>query len=187
MNVGILNLQGGVIEHANAVTRLGHEVLFMRYPYQLDLVDALIIPGGESTTIGMFMSERGFIEPIKRRAKEGMKIFGTCAGLILLCTNVEGRCYSNIPLFPATVKRNAFGRQKDSFTMDLSVPVIGDPPFKGIFIRAPYIESVGPNVNVLCKIDDKIVMAEYKNFLVCAFHPELTDDLRIHKYFLGVS
>ena len=188
MNVGIINLQGGVIEHANAVTQLGHEVLFIRYPHQIDWVEALIIPGGESTTIGMLMAEKGLIEPVKRRAEEGMKIFGTCAGLILLCTDVEGKSYGNISIFPATVKRNAFGRQRDSFVRNLSIPIIGEPLFKGIFIRAPYIESVGSGVNILCKLDDeKIVMAEYKNILVCAFHPELTDDLRIHKYFLGKS
>ncbi|MGB9683131.1 MAG: pyridoxal 5'-phosphate synthase glutaminase subunit PdxT, partial [bacterium] len=106
----------------------------------------------------------------------------------LLCKEVEGKSYCRIPVFPATVKRNAFGRQRESFVRNLSIPIIGEPPFKGIFIRAPYIETVGPEVNILCKLDDeKIVMAEYKNMLVCAFHPELTNDLRIHRFFLEKS
>jgi 5'-phosphate synthase pdxT subunit len=146
------------------------------------------MPGGESTTIGKLLVKYGFLEPIKELFKREVPIYGTCAGLILLAGSIAGQPRASTPpllgLIDIEVRRNAFGRQRESFEADLNIPKLGPLPFRGVFIRAPWIESVGPNVEVMAKFEDKIVMAQEGKLLVTAFHPELTNDPRIHKYFI---
>jgi len=169
----------------------------IKKPEELSRVDALIIPGGESTTIGKLIVKYGFITPIKELYRKGVPLYGTCAGLILLANRVSnspeaaGKDNSNgankLPLMGLVdmeVRRNAFGRQRESFEAYLDIPKLGNPPFKGVFIRAPLIDSVGPQAEVLARFEGKIVMAQAGRIVVTAFHPELTKDRRIHKYFL---
>lgn len=186
MKIGVLALQGAFREHRRMLERCGAQAIEIRKPEELDDVDGLIIPGGESTTIGKLMVEWGLMDKIKTRAGQGMAIYGTCAGMILLCKDIVGSDQPRLSLLDAVVQRNAFGRQRESFEADLSVPEFGETPVKAVFIRAPYIESVGPGVKVMAKVNDKVVIARQDNLLVTAFHPELTDDDRIHKYFISM-
>lgn len=158
----------------------------MRKPEELKDLDGLIIPGGESTTIGKLMVEWGLLEEIKAKAAKGLVLYGTCAGMILLSKEIIGSDQPRLGLLDATVQRNAFGRQRESFEADMDVPELGPKPLRAVFIRAPYIEKVGPNVKVLAVVNGKIVIARQGNILVTAFHPELTDDTRIHQYFLNM-
>lgn len=191
LNIGILALQGGVAEHARAVAGCGAAYREIKHIRQLSHIDALIIPGGESTTMRKLMVEYGLIEPIKRLAAQGLPIFGTCAGLILLAKEISGGEESAFGLMNIRARRNAFGRQIDSFEINLTVPTLGKEPFKAVFIRAPWIDSVGAEVKILACLDNngpdcgRIVLAEEGNILVSAFHPELTADRRIHQYFLS--
>lgn len=184
--VGILALQGAVEEHALAVKRCGHAPIYIKKPEELSLVDSLIIPGGESTTIGKLLVAYSFVEPLKKLISEGLPTFGTCAGLILLAKKIEEGNQPLLGLMNIKVKRNAFGRQVDSFETNLKING-WERPFPAVFIRAPLITEVGPGVKILAQLEDKIVMAEEKNMLVAAFHPELTNDLRVHQYFLSAS
>ncbi len=186
MNIGVLAMQGAFQEHCKALEKLGVQAIEIRHPEQLDTVSGLIIPGGESTTIGKLMNEWGIIDKIKARAAAGMAIYGTCAGMILLAKKIIDSDQPRLGLMDVTVKRNGFGRQRESFEVELNVPDISQEPIKAVFIRAPYIESVGPNVEIMAQIDDKILIAREGKFFVTAFHPELTNDLRIHKYFLSI-
>ncbi|MCD6122697.1 MAG: pyridoxal 5'-phosphate synthase glutaminase subunit PdxT [Spirochaetales bacterium] len=199
--IGILALQGSFIEHAHAVESIGAEPVLIRLPEQLDNIEGLIIPGGESTTIGKLLEEYNLLKKIKGLALEGIPVYGTCAGMILLARNVESGNEAptgvdspnvssfgvyNLGLIDITVRRNAFGRQLESFEEDLDIPVLGEIPFHSVFIRAPLILRTGEKVRILAALKDKrIVAAEQGNILVTAFHPELTDDLRVHKYFLN--
>ena len=199
--IGILALQGSFIEHAHAVESIGAEPVLIRLPEQLDNIEGLIIPGGESTTIGKLLEEYNLLKKIKELALEGMPVYGTCAGMILLAKNIEdgNRAVSdvnspdttfseihNLGLIDITVRRNAFGRQLESFEEDLDIPVLGEIPFHSVFIRAPLIVRTGEKVKILAVLSDKsVVAAEQGSILVTAFHPELTDDLRVHKYFLN--
>lgn len=167
----------------------------MRLPSQLGSLAGLIIPGGESTTLGKLTVTYGLIEPIKQMAEEGKAVWGTCAGLILLARDVEGLGQPHIGVMDVTVQRNAFGRQVDSFEADLAVPALEavcdagqqGQYFHAVFIRAPLIASVGEGVEVLCRLEDgEIVAARERNLLGTAFHPELTDDTRFHRYFLNM-
>lgn len=176
-------MQGAVREHLRAMEKCGVEAVPIKKAAQMDDICGLIIPGGESTTVGKLMARYGFMEEITGRAGEGMAVFGTCTGLILLAKKISGRNQPVLGLMHITVDRNAFGRQIDSFEADLEVSGL-DKPFHAVFIRAPLIEETGPDVEVLCRMDGRIVMAREKKFLAAAFHPELTDDLRIHKMFL---
>ncbi len=187
LTVGILALQGAVAEHARVVTDCGASYLEIKKSQQLDKVDGLIIPGGESTTMRKLMTKYGMIEPIKELAAQGLPIFGTCAGLILLAKEISSGEPAVLGLMNITARRNAFGRQADSFETDLTISALGKEPFKAVFIRAPWIDSVGKGVNILACFPDcgRIVLAEEDNILVSAFHPELTDDMRIHQYFLN--
>lgn len=189
MNIGILALQGAVREHARAVRNCGALVKEIRQPRDISEIDGLIIPGGESTTIGKLAAEYELIEPLKALAAKGVPVFGTCAGLILLAKRVVEGDQPLLRLMDIVARRNAFGRQTDSFETEITIPILGAPSFHAVFIRAPWIESVGLNVRVLAKLDinngqAKIVLAEEDNLLVSAFHPELTDDRRLHRYFL---
>ncbi len=180
--VGVLALQGAFVEHQAALARCGAGANQVRSAQELDHVEALIIPGGESTTIGKLMQAYGLLEPIRRRCTEGMPIWGTCAGMILLAREVVDMDQVGLGLMDISVKRNAFGRQVESFETELHID--GLPPSRGVFIRAPYVERVWGKTRILSQYEDKIVMVREGNLLATAFHPELTDDTSIHRYFL---
>lgn len=184
--VGILALQGAVREHVRAVAELDAHPVEVRTPEDLSGVDALILPGGESTTMSLLLESSGLFEPIADRLADGMPAFGTCAGMILLASDVlDGRADQRFfKAIDLTVRRNAFGRQVDSFETTLSVD---GAPFDAVFIRAPFVERAGDDVEVLASVDGHPVLCRSGNVLVSAFHPELSDDLRIHALFLGDS
>jgi 5'-phosphate synthase pdxT subunit len=182
--IGVLALQGAFVEHARLLARLGVEVREVRQRKHLDGLDGLIIPGGESTAIGKLLDVLGMTEPVRALGRAGLPIWGTCAGLILLATDV-GRPQPTLALLDIVVRRNAFGSQLDSFETDLSVPALGEAPFPAVFIRAPLIARLGAGVTPLATLTDgTVVAAERDNLLVTAFHPELTGDPRFHRYFL---
>jgi len=184
LKVGVLSLQG-VEEHLEMIKRCGFEGIKVKTVGDLEKVDRLIIPGGESTAIGKLAKIYGLDREIIKKGREGMPIFGTCAGMILLANKVTGVEQIRFNLIDILVERNAFGRQVDSFEADLKIEDFSGKPFKAVFIRAPYIKQVGREVRVLAEFKGKIVMARQKNILVSSFHPELTNDLRVHKYFLS--
>ena len=188
--IGVLALQGAFIEHVKMLRELGAGAVEVRLPEQLRDLDGLIIPGGESTTIGKIATQYGLLEPIREMVAQGKPVWGTCAGMIVLAKDV-GAKQPLVGVMDVRVKRNAFGRQVDSFETDLDVPAInnGNPnPFHAIFIRAPLMEAVGPKVEVLAKLEDgAIVAARQGNLLATSFHPELTHDPRFHKYFLNLA
>jgi len=186
MKIGVLALQGAVREHCHAIRSCGAEPVEIKYVEEFEQVDGLIIPGGESTTVGKLLVRHEMIEPLQRMGAEGFPIFGTCTGLILLAKDIHGSDQPRLGLMDMTVERNAFGRQIASFEMDLSIPEIGEPDYHAVFIRAPYISHVGPSVRVLAEYGGKNLMARENNLLAAAFHPELTEDLRIHRYFLDI-
>jgi len=187
MKIGVLALQGAFAEHINVLHRLEVETMPVRLPRQLVGLDGLIIPGGESTTITSLMLSYNLRTEISRLAENGLPILGTCAGMILLARKVSNDGIEPVALMGITVRRNAFGRQRESFETDLDIPVLGEKPFPGIFIRAPLIEQVTGKVEVLARLGDgTIVAARQDKLLACAFHPELTDDLRFHQYFLDI-
>ena len=184
MKIGVLALQGAFIEHEVVLKRLGVEAVEVRLPKDLEGLDGVIIPGGESTTIGKLAVQYRLIEPLRDMARSGRAMWGTCAGLIFMAKDVR-RDQPLLGLMDVTVQRNAFGRQVDSFETDLEMKDIGGTrPFHGVFIRAPLIESVGPGVEVMARIEAAIVAARQSNLLVTSFHPELSGDDRVHQYFL---
>lgn len=185
--IGVLALQGAFVEHITSLKKLKVEALAIRSTEDLVSLDGLIIPGGESTTIGRLMVHYGFIEALRELSKNGFPIFGTCAGMILLARSVLGLGVETIGTMDIKVRRNAFGRQVDSFEASLSVSALGEAPFPAVFIRAPIIVDTEPEVEILaCLPDGTPVAARQRNLLVSAFHPELTSDLRFHAYFLDV-
>ncbi len=185
MQVGVLALQGSFAEHADALRRAGASPVLVRLPAHLDGIAGLIIPGGESTTIGKLLVNSGLLEPLRAAVMGGMPVYGTCAGMILLARDIGGLDQPLIGVMDITVKRNAFGRQLDSFEESLSVPSLGSDPFRGVFIRAPLIERTGADVTVLATLGDgRVVAARQGTLLATAFHPELTEDGRVHRYFL---
>ena len=177
-------MQGAFREHEKTLAACGVEAAQIRKPQQLDQISALIIPGGESTTIGKLLNEFQLFEPLIKLGREGLPIFGTCAGLIMLARDIAGSAQPRLGLMDISVERNAFGRQADSFEAGLDIPAIGEKPFRAIFIRAPYILRTGSGVEVLASFGEKIVFARQGRFLAAAFHPELTGDLRVHQYFI---
>lgn len=186
--IGVLALQGDFLEHSAVLRRLGIDASEVRLPSQLDGLDGLIIPGGESTTISRLMHQWDLVEPIRARAHEGMAIWGTCAGAILLAERAGDLDREGLRLMDITVRRNAFGRQVDSFEAALEVPVLGPPPFRAVFIRAPVIEEAGPNAEVLASLaDGTVVAAQQGALLATSFHPELTNDARFHAFFLTLA
>ncbi|MFL7791382.1 MAG: pyridoxal 5'-phosphate synthase glutaminase subunit PdxT [Anaerolineae bacterium] len=190
MNIGVLALQGAFIEHEQVLKRIGVEAVEVRLPEHLDRLDGLIIPGGESTTIGKVARRWGLLEPLLAFARSGRPLWGTCAGMIFIAKDVvDGKPDQPLlALLDVTVRRNAFGRQVDSFEADLDVPALGDEPFHAVFIRAPLIERVGEGVEVLAKLGDEMIVAVRQgNLLATAFHPELTEDDRFHRYFLSLG
>ncbi len=184
--IGVIALQGAVREHLQMIERCGARGIPVKYPPELHLCQGLIIPGGESTTIGKLMTTYGFPEEIRSLVEAGMPVFGTCAGLIMMAKRLVEGDQPILGLMDITVRRNAFGRQVDSFEADLLVREITDEekPFRAVFIRAPWIEWVDPRVRVLAEFDGRAVMAVQGRLLVSAFHPELTGDDRIHRFFL---
>lgn len=184
VKVGVLGLQGAIREHVKALETKEAEIVVVKRVEQLEDLDGLVLPGGESTTMRRLIDQYGFLEPLKAFATE-KPIFGTCAGLILLSERIEGVEGSHIGVMDVTAKRNAFGRQRESFEVPLPVKGL-DEDFIGVFIRAPYIEEVGENVEVIATVNDKIVAARDGRFLACAFHPELTDDDRMHQLFIDM-
>ena len=186
--IGILALQGAFIEHEQILRGLGAETVEVRLPEQLEGLDGLVIPGGESTTISKLMDEYGFPGPLLEMVRRGRPIWGTCAGMIMLSKDVRDDRVRTLELMDLRVLRNAFGRQVDSFEADLSVPALGEQPFRAVFIRAPIVADAGDGVEVLARLPDgRIAAARQGKLLATAFHPELTDDPRFHRLFLQMA
>ena len=183
MKIGVLALQGSVREHLDILNNLKVKAVEVKLPDDLNGLDGLIIPGGESTTIGKLMQQYGLDKAILERYKKGMSIYGTCAGAILLAKDIN-LDQPNLGLMDISVTRNGYGRQIDSFEADLNIEKIGK--FRGVFIRAPLVDSVYDGVKVLSQFDGRPVMAEQGHLLITTFHPELTDDSRVHKYFIDM-
>ncbi len=181
MKIGVLALQGAFIEHVGTLRQIGVEGVEVRLPEHLDGVAGLIIPGGESTTMRRLIDRWGLREPILALAARGAPVFGTCAGMIVLAREIADGEPPILPLLDVTVRRNAFGRQLDSFEAEITVPVLGDQPVHGVFIRAPIIERVGPSVDVLARIDGRVVAVRERNIVATAFHPELAGESRFHR------
>ncbi|HTY22751.1 MAG TPA: pyridoxal 5'-phosphate synthase glutaminase subunit PdxT [Desulfomonilaceae bacterium] len=186
MKIGVLALQGDFQEHCQVLKRIGVECREIRLPEDMSDIDGLIIPGGESTTVGKLATTFGLLEPLRDLSKS-IPLWGTCAGLVFMARDV-GHDQPILGIMDMVVQRNAFGRQVDSFEEDLDIKGIPDGPFHGVFIRAPIIQDVGPDVEVMCRVRDKrIVAARQGRLLVTAFHPELTEDDRLHRYFLSMA
>jgi pyridoxal 5'-phosphate synthase pdxT subunit len=186
MQVGVLALQGAFAAHSDCLASIGVQSVEVRTPEQLNSVDALLMPGGESSTMSQLLESSGLFDPISTRIADGMPVFGTCAGMILLASEIldgrsDQRSFSAIDI---SVRRNAFGRQVDSFEGTINSSV-GD--FQGIFIRAPRIERVGDGVEVLGSINNEPVLVRQGNVLAASFHPELSNDARLHEYFVSIT
>lgn len=183
IKIGVLALQGAVREHVQALQASGVEVIAVKKLEQLNELDGLVIPGGESTTMRRLIDKYHFFEPLKQFAKSEKPMFGTCAGLILMAKELVGQKEGHLEIIDMKVERNAFGRQRESFEAELMVKGIADD-LLAVFIRAPLIKEVGENVEVLSKYKGEIVAVKQNQFLACSFHPELTDDYRFHQYFV---
>jgi 5'-phosphate synthase pdxT subunit len=187
MKIGVLASQGAFAEHIAILKRLGVEAVPVRLPEDLKNIDGLIIPGGESTTISKLMLAYKLRDEIRKLAKKGLSIWGTCAGMIMLANRIPDYTVEPLGLMNIAVRRNAFGRQRESFETELSIPVLGKKPFPAVFIRAPLIEQCNDGAEVLARLENgTIVAARQDKLLATAFHPELTDDLRFHQYFLDI-
>lgn len=184
MKVGVLALQGGVIEHINQIEALGHQAMLVKKEEDLEKIDKIILPGGESTTIGKLLAITGLLEPLKKKVIKGLPVWGTCAGMILLAKEIENDSRRHLELMDIKVKRNAFGTQINSFKTSMIIEEVSKEELELVFIRAPYIEQVSENVKTLCKVEGKIVAARQNNMLVTSFHPELTNNCKFLKYFL---
>ena len=183
--IGVLALQGDFREHGETLRRMGSDAPEVRLPRDLDRLDGLILPGGESTTIVRLMRSSGLLEPLRTLARDGFPIWGTCAGMILLAKRLDVTGVPALQAMDITVRRNAFGRQVDSFETDVPIAALGGGPFHAVFIRAPIIDAVGPAVEVLARLADGTpVAARERRLLATAFHPELTPDDRLHRLFL---
>ena len=192
VRIGVVAMQGDFEAHVHAVADAGGEAFLVRTPEQVAEADALILPGGESTTIGKLMARFGVDAAIRDAHERGKPIYGTCAGMILLSKRiVQGEKQGGQPtlgLMDIAVARNAFGRQVDSFEADIAAPkVTGDDPLRGVFIRAPYVAEAGKGVDVLARFHERIVLVRQGNLLASAFHPELTGDMRVHRYFVRMA
>jgi 5'-phosphate synthase pdxT subunit len=188
LKVGVLALQGDFREHANVLRGLGADVSLVRRPEELDAIDGLVLPGGESSVMDKLSRTFGLAEPLKDAIGAGMPVYGTCAGLIMLANSiVDGiRGQQSLGGLDVAVRRNAFGSQGDSFETDLDIPALGEHPLHAVFIRAPVVESVGPKATTLAAlIDGRVVAVEQGNLLGTSFHPEVTGDTRFHEYFLA--
>jgi len=188
MRIGVLAAQGAFAEHIATLHKLQVEAMPVRLPLELSGLDGLVIPGGESTSISHLILAYNLMSEIRNLAKNGLPIFGTCAGMILLANRIsDSDGLEPIGVMDLTIRRNAFGRQVDSFETELKIPALGGKPFPGVFIRAPLIEQVGSKVEIIARLaDGTSVAARQDKLLAAAFHPELTDDLRFHQYFLDI-
>ena len=184
MKIGVLAVQGAFIEHEHIIEKIGHKVIEIRQRKDLDGIDGIILPGGESTVQGQLLRKLDMLDTIKSLISGGLPTLATCAGLILLAEHIDNEDNVHIGTLPVTVKRNAYGRQLVSFVR--TVPMKGFDEFPMTFIRAPYISSINDNVDVLAAVDDRIVAVQYNNQIGLAFHPELSDDTRIHEYFISL-
>jgi 5'-phosphate synthase pdxT subunit len=187
MKIGVLASQGAFIEHITILKQLDTEAVPVRLPGELKGLDGLIIPGGESTTISRLMTAYNLMEKIGTLARGGLPLFGTCAGMILMAKHISGNNSPSLGLMDISVRRNAFGRQIDSFETEIPIPALGELPFPAVFIRAPIIEHCDKGVETIARLKDgRIVAAREGKMLVAAFHPELTNDTRFHQYFLDI-
>lgn len=184
MRIGVLAVQGAFIEHEHIIEKIGHEVVEIRQKKDLDGINGIILPGGESTVQGQLLRKLDMLDDIKALIANGLPVLATCAGLILLAEHIDNDDSVHIGTLPVTVKRNAYGRQLGSFVR--TAPMKGFGEFPMTFIRAPYISSVKENVDVLATVDDRIVAVQYNKQIGLAFHPELSDDTRIHEYFISL-
>ncbi|MET3700100.1 5'-phosphate synthase pdxT subunit [Bacillus oleivorans] len=185
LTIGVLALQGAIEEHIRAIESCGERAVQVKKAEQLAELDGLIIPGGESTTMRRLIDEFELMEPLRQFAASRKPMFGTCAGLILLAKKIVGYDQPHLGLMDVTVERNSFGRQKESFEAEVSIVDVADD-FPAVFIRAPHIVDAGEDVEILAKYNDRIVVAREGQYLGCSFHPELTDDPRLTKYFVGM-
>jgi pyridoxal 5'-phosphate synthase pdxT subunit len=184
--VGVLALQGDVVEHVAALERAGAQAVTVKTPEELARVAGLVIPGGESTTVMKLLDRFGLAQPIVERVRGGMPLWGTCMGMIVTAHDVADMQQPTLDLIDITVRRNAFGRQNESAEVELPIPALGRKPFPAVFIRAPWIERVGPSVELLASREGHGVMVRADNVLGTSFHPELTGDPRVHGYFLSM-
>ncbi|GIN88882.1 pyridoxal 5'-phosphate synthase subunit PdxT [Heyndrickxia sporothermodurans] len=185
VKIGVLGLQGAVREHVQAIEACGEEAIIIKSKDQLDEIDGLILPGGESTTMRRLIDQYDFMDKLKHLGELEKPMFGTCAGLILLAKKINGYDETHLGLMDVVVERNSFGRQKESFEADLAILGVADH-FNAVFIRAPHILEVGENVEILAKHNGRIVAARDRHILGCSFHPELTDDHSLTQYFINM-
>ena len=186
MRIGVLALQGGVIEHINHIKKLGHEGIEIKDAKALEDIQGIILPGGESTTMGKLLIERNIYLPLKEKILAGFPVWGTCAGMILMAKEIENELSGHLQVMDIRVRRNAYGSQIASFSTEALVHEVSKEPIPLIFIRAPFITSVSKNVDTLSILDGNIIMAKQGNMLVSSFHPELTENLEVHRYFIGL-
>ncbi len=185
IKVGVLDLQGSVTEHMKILEKIDNvEPVRVKYKEDLDNIEGIILPGGESTTLGKLLKDFNIYDTLKGKIEKGLPVWGTCAGMILLAKDIEGQEESYFKVIDIKVKRNAYGSQLNSFSIEEKLEDIDKEPIELVFIRAPYITTVGSNVVILKKVRENIVAAKEKNVLVTSFHPELTEDTRFHKYFI---
>lgn len=186
--IGILGMQGAIAEHQEILLQIPHtKTCIVKTAKDLDCIDGLILPGGESTAIGKLLDYFSLKEILQQKIISGLPVFGTCAGLILLAKNIENQTNTHLATMDITVKRNGYGSQLDSFSTNLLIPTIDkNMPIPLVFIRAPYITKTDKDVQILATLDNKIIAVRQKNMLVSSFHPELTCDLRFHQYFLSM-
>lgn len=182
--VGVLGLQGGVAEHMEKLSQIENVIpVNVKYAKDLECIDGLIIPGGESTTLGLLIREFGLFELLKERIQSRMPVWGTCAGMIILAKEISNDETKHLGVMDIKVKRNAYGTQLESFSTKAQIDIVSDREIPLVFIRAPYVESAGDNVEIIYRVDDKIVACKERNMLATSFHPELTEDIGFHKYF----
>lgn len=187
ITIGVLDLQGAVKEHVERINELGGaKALKVKNVADLESIDGLIIPGGESTTIGKLLRDFGMLNPLKKKIESGLPVWGTCAGMIILAKSIIGSDYNHLGVMDIEVRRNGYGSQLDSFIINEIVEGVSNEEIPLVFIRAPYVEKVHEDVQVLCKLKDKIVACRQGNMLATSFHPELTKDLTMHKYFYNM-
>lgn len=185
IKVGVLDLQGSVTEHMKILEKIENvEPVRVKYKEDLDDIQGIILPGGESTTLGKLLKDFNIYDTLKEKIKKGLPVWGTCAGMILLAKDIQGQKESYFKVIDIKVKRNAYGSQLNSFSTEEMLEDIDKEPVELVFIRAPYITTVGSNVTILKRVRKNIVVAKEKNVLVTSFHPELTEDTRFHKYFI---
>lgn len=184
MKIGVLALQGGFQEHIHHINELGYDGVLVKTVEDLKNIKALIIPGGESTTMGKLLKVTGLLSPLKEMIKNGLPVWGTCAGMILLAKNIDGETVTHLGVMDISVRRNAYGTQLDSFSTQIKLDEVDSNPLDLVFIRAPYVSEVNNSVVVLAKVNNNIVAVRENNMLATSFHPELTSNTSFHKYFL---